>query len=65
MEKDITDSDRLEWLVLNRALVHTTDRSNPDDITYFVVYRNEPTKYAYSSYRDAIDCVIKEFYVGN
>ena len=55
----MSDTDRLNWLVKNRALVSTGGSASPDPF-FFVVYKDGTTADWSSDFRKAIDMAIAE-----
>jgi len=55
----ITDTERLDWLIRNGALVRTGGERSPDPY-YFIVYRNGETGGSYPTPLQAIDAEIRD-----
>ena len=53
------DNIRLDWLVKNRALVHTAHKDTHAE-SYWVVFRNGTTSDNRATYRAAIDAAMND-----
>ena len=56
---NISDTERLDWLVLNNALVRSGGLKSPDPY-YFVAFVSGETSDSRPTYREAIDLAIGE-----
>ena len=61
-----TDTEMLDWLITNRALVHTQPSlDNNVNLYYFVVYRNGSTSEQRLTAREAITNAMEEDHVSS